>query len=163
MPDLVDFKSHCVDISLNILLKDRTTEKNIIFATDAYDSIEFTTSITKKLILQEGYVDIRPRVSKSLEEQTQRTRRKAEVFTPSWICNKMNNHCDAEWFGKENVFNIEKEDSWISTTEKFNFRKASLGWIILILGDWKLLVVRLLILYPDMILLQEKKFLLKIE
>ena len=44
MPDLVDFKSHCVDISLNILLKDRTTEKNIIFATDAYDSIEFTTS-----------------------------------------------------------------------------------------------------------------------
>ena len=51
MPDLVDFKSHCVDISLNILLKDRTTEKNIIFATDAYDSIEFTTSITKKLIL----------------------------------------------------------------------------------------------------------------
>lgn len=85
MPDLVDFKSHCVDISLNILLKDRTTEKNIIFATDAYDSIEFTTSITKKLILQEGYVDIRPRVSKSLEEQTQRTRRKAEVFTLSLI------------------------------------------------------------------------------
>ena len=128
MPDLVDFKSHCVDISLNILLKDRTTEKNIIFATDAYDSIEFTTSITKKLILQEGYVDIRPRVSKSLEEQTQRTRRKAEVFTPSWICNKMNNHCDAERFGKENVFNIEKEDSWISTTEKIQFPEGK-SWM----------------------------------
>ena len=40
----------------------------------------------------------------------------------------MNNHCDAEWFGKENVFNIEKEDSWISTTEKIQFPEGK-SWM----------------------------------
>jgi len=122
MSDLIDLKSHSVNTVLNLLLKDRTTNKNIIFATDAYDNIDFTTEITKKLLLS-GSVDIRPRVLKSLEEQTQRTRKKAEVFTPAWICNKMNNHCDTEWFGRENVFNIEQNHNWIATTEKITFPK----------------------------------------
>lgn len=120
MSDLIDLKSHPVDMALNVLLKDRTTEKNIIFATDAYDNIDFTTGITKKLLLSDS-LDIRPRVSKSLEEQTRRTRKKAEVFTPAWICNKMNNHCDAEWFGRENVFNTEQDHDWIPTREKIEF------------------------------------------
>lgn len=85
---------------LKTLLKDRTTGQNIIFATDAYDNINFTTHITAKLLLDDS-VDIRPRVSKSMEEQNIRTRKKAEVFTPSWICNKMNNHCDTEWFDRD--------------------------------------------------------------
>lgn len=122
MSDLIDLKSHSVNTVLNLLLKDRTTNKNIIFATDAYDNIDFTTEITKKLLLS-GSVDIRPRVLKSLEEQTQRTRKKAEVFTPVWICNKMNNHCDTEWFCRENVFNIEQNHNWIVTTEKITFPK----------------------------------------
>ena len=120
MSDFIDLKSHPVDMALNVLLKDRTTEKNIIFATDAYDNIDFTTAITKKLLLSDS-LDIRPRVSKSLEEQTRRTRKKAEVFTPAWICNKMNNHCDAEWFGRENVFNTEQDHDWIPTREKIGF------------------------------------------
>ena len=123
MPNLIDFKAHSIDIALNILLKDRTTEKNIIFATDTYKGVEFTTAVTKKLLL-EDYINIYPRISKSLEEQTDRTRKKAEVFTPAWVCNKMNNHFDTEWFGRENVFNTEKENSWISTTEKIKFPKG---------------------------------------
>lgn len=68
-----------------------------------------------------------PRVSKSLEQQAERTRKKAEVFTPSWICNKMNNHCDEEWFGRPNVFNTEDGQSWILTEDvkiqKHNFKQ----------------------------------------
>lgn len=120
MTKLIDFTSSNIKSVLKTLLKDRTTGHNIIFATDAYDNIEFATPITAKLLLDDS-VDIRPRVSKSMEEQNIRTRKKAEVFTPSWICNKMNNHCDTEWFGHEDVFNIEQEHEWVPTEEKIEF------------------------------------------
>lgn len=35
--------------------------------------------------------------------------KKAEVFTPAWLCNLMNNHCDEDWFGRSDVFNVENE------------------------------------------------------
>lgn len=117
---LIDFTSPHVKSVLRTLLKDRTTGGNIIFATDAYENMSFTTEITESM-LYKSEVDIRPRVSKSMEEQAMRTRKKAEVFTPSWICNKMNNHCDTEWFGRENVFNIETEREWITTKENISF------------------------------------------
>lgn len=120
MSDLIDLKSHPVSVVLNLLLRDRTTEKNIIFATDVYDGVDFTTPITEK-ILSGNTVNIRPRVSKGIKEQVLRTRKKAEVFTPSWICNKMNNYCDAEWFGRENVFNVEQGHEWIPIKDKIDF------------------------------------------
>ena len=120
MSDLIDLKSRPVNIALNRLLKDRTTDKNIIFATEAYDGVNFTTPLTKKLLFGD-MIDIRPRVLKSLSEQALRTRQKAEVFTPSWICNKMNNHCDNEWFGRENVFNREQDQAWLTSEGKIEF------------------------------------------
>lgn len=33
----------------------------------------------------------------------------------------MNNHCDTEWFGHEDVFNIEQEHEWVPTEEKIEF------------------------------------------
>lgn len=39
----------------------------------------------------------------------------AEVFTPSWVCNKQNNLVDEKWFGYANPFNIEQEKTWIAT------------------------------------------------
>ena len=65
--------------------------------------------------------EIQPRVLKNKEQQQERTKAKAEVFTPSWICNKMNNHCDEEWFGRKNVFNTEQEQGWLVNTEKVGF------------------------------------------
>lgn len=65
-----------------------------------------------------------PRVEKDKAQQQKRTRNKAEVFTPSWICNKMNNICDNEWFGRANVFNTEIENKWISTKEKIEFSSS---------------------------------------
>ena len=50
---------------------------------------------------------IRPRIEKNLEEQQLRTKKKAEVFTPAWLCNQMNNYLDEDWFGNKNIFNVE--------------------------------------------------------
>lgn len=53
-----------------------------------------------------------PRVDKRLEDQRKRSVSRAEVFTPSWICNKQNNLVDQAWFGREDgLFNVEAVDS----------------------------------------------------
>lgn len=115
MKSLIDINSYPVNIVLSSLLKDKTTKKNIIFATNAYsdNDIDEHTQITIDVLKGLNPTVIQPRVTKSLEQQAQRTRKKAEVFTPSWICNKMNNHCDEEWFGRANVFNTELEQDWV--------------------------------------------------
>lgn len=127
-PD-IDIKENyikCLDDELlSILLKDRSSGKNIIWATDTYaekgaqyDSWE---PITVKLITGRYGKVIRPRIDKSQKEQKIRIKDKAEVFTPSWICNEMNNHLSDEWFGKKNVFNIEKEKTWTTNKNKIQF------------------------------------------
>ena len=130
MEKLIDFKSYPVQKVLKQLLKDKTTKQYIMFATDAYSEqhpeIDVKTQMTPELLmgLEDKDIIIQPRGTKSLEEQSQRTRKKAEVFTPSWICNKMNNHCDTEWFGRENVFNVEGDKNWEPTEEKIEFPKG---------------------------------------
>lgn len=123
--NLIDINAYPIRDVMSLLISDKTTKKNIIFATDAYQDsgIEPRTQITKELLLGMDALKIQPRVLKSLQEQSERTRKKAEVFTPSWICNKMNNHCDNEWFGREGVFNQEDGQSWIVNTAKIGFAK----------------------------------------
>lgn len=126
MARLIDFQSYPVNKMLKALIKDKTTKKNIIFATNVYleynSGITETSQLTESFLKRMGNSVIQPRVLKSQEEQAERTKKKAEVFTPSWICNKMNNHCDAEWFGRENVFNIENNDnSWSVVEDKISF------------------------------------------
>lgn len=53
---------------------------------------------------------IMPRVLKSRDTQSTRSRDMAEVFTPSWICNAQNNLIDEAWFGRKDVFNTEYAD-----------------------------------------------------
>ena len=90
---------------LEILLKDKTTGKNIIWATDNYSKYgELYNSekeIKIELITSRHGGIIKPRIEKSKTEQQQRVRQKAEVFTPSWICNMQNNKVDEEWFGRK--------------------------------------------------------------
>ena len=53
---------------------------------------------------------VTPRVKKRKEEQERRTAQKAEVFTPSWICNEQNNLVDEAWFDrKDKLFNKPKQ------------------------------------------------------
>ena len=110
---------------LEILLKDKTSGKNIIWATDNYSKYgELYTSekeIKIELITSRHGGVIKPRVEKSKEERLQRVRQKAEVFTPSWVCNLQNNLVDEVWFGRKDVFNVEKERSWEATKEKIQF------------------------------------------
>ena len=110
---------------LNILLKDNSSGKNIIWATDDYTQYDETYTkdrqITVFSVTGKNGTIIKPRVEKTKQEQLTRVRDKAEVFTPSWICNKQNNLVDNAWFGRENVFNVEQEKTWTATQEKITF------------------------------------------
>lgn len=110
---------------LTILLKDRTSGKNIIWATDNYVNKGFGYKSEDYISIESitGYHGsvIKPRSEKSKKEQADRIRNKAEVFTPSWICNKQNNLVDNAWFGIEGVFNTEIDKTWISTSEPIQF------------------------------------------
>ena len=131
MDKLIDLNTYPVSDNLKALLKDKTTKKNIIFATSVYSSkgtpIKETEQITEEILKGFTQYEIQPRVLKNKEQQQERTKAKAEVFTPSWICNKMNNHCDEEWFGRKNVFNTEQEQGWLVNTEKVKFDTED-GW-----------------------------------
>ena len=115
------------DDVLFLLLKDMTTKKNIIFATSDYDeldkSINCETQISKKILSKYKEYIIKPRVMRSEEVKSKRTKDKAEVFTPSWLCNLMNNHLDDEWFGKKNVFNKVKDKTWKTNKKTVVFNK----------------------------------------
>lgn len=116
----------CLDTELlSILLKDRSSGKNIIWATDIYASkgasYDSWEPITVKLITGRLGKIIRPRIDKSQKEQKIRIKDKAEVFTPSWICNEMNNHLCDEWFDSKDVFNIAKDKTWIVNNNKIPF------------------------------------------
>lgn len=111
---------------LDIILKDRTTGKNIIWATDIYETYKpegyaFYDEITTERITGENKMVIRPRVRKSKEEQEHRSKDKAEVFTAAWICNKQNNLIDSAWFGSASPFNSETEDGWTPNYDKILF------------------------------------------
>lgn len=104
---------------LDILLKDRTTDENIIWATNDYTAhgkfYEATEQIYANQITGDHSNLIQPRVSKAHEQKNSRTRNKAEVFTPPWICNAQNNLVDEHWFGRPNVFNIQQDNTWTAT------------------------------------------------
>ena len=131
MDKIIDLNAYPVRNLLKLLLKDKTTKQNIIFATSAYSTdgnpIKETDQMTETILRGFNSCEIQPRVLKSQEQQQERTKAKAEVFTPSWICNKMNNHCDEEWFGRKNVFNIEQDQGWQVNTEKVEFDTED-GW-----------------------------------
>lgn len=127
--NLIDVKENYIyhlDIELlDILLKDRSSGKNIIWATDNYASrgcgYQSYDYITVQSVTGYNGNVVKPRVEKSKKEQAERIKQKAEVFTPSWICNKQNNLVDNAWFGEDFVFNTESEKTWTSTKEKIPF------------------------------------------
>ena len=109
---------------LDILLSDHSSGKNIVWATNNYaahgKSYYEDQCISSKLI--SGYMRkiVKPRIEKSQREQKKRSRDMAEVFTPSWVCNKQNNLIDEQWFGHKGAFNIENEDnSWTPSESMF--------------------------------------------
>lgn len=106
---------------LELLLTDHSRSRHrvscgthIIWATDDYKHLGsryfFAHPITADIITGDNGRIIRPRVAKSHDVQQGRVRQRAEVFTPSWVCNAQNNLIDDAWFGRINVFNTENPD-----------------------------------------------------
>lgn len=110
---------------LNILLKDQTTGNNICWGTEHYTNMGQDyypqEPIKKSLISGRNSGIIRPRVVKAVEEKVKRTKDKAEVFTPSWVCNEQNNLVDEAWFGRKDVFNVVDNQTWKSTQNRITF------------------------------------------
>lgn len=117
----------------SILLKDKTTNKNIFWATDNYqylgDEYHFFSRIRIELITGKNNKVIMPRVLKNKTLQNIRIKNMAEVYTPAWICNAQNNQIDNTWFQRKDVFNNEEIDSsdsglkWKTNYEKIIFPK----------------------------------------
>lgn len=94
------------DNLLEFLLEDKTTSKNILWATDSYATMGELfapqAEIITELVTGEYGTLIQPRAVKSKEEQLYRTREKAEVFTPLSIVKQMNEACDSKRITKKN-------------------------------------------------------------
>ena len=108
---------------LKLLLKDRTTGRHILWGTDAYADRGPDYARDQEMeigqIVGENLGLLKTRAQKAAEQQTERTRQHAEVFTPAWICRMMNDQADAEWFGRENVFFLPDG----TPTEQINFKE----------------------------------------
>ena len=126
MEQLIDFHAPEVQAVLDTLLKDRSTGKNIIWATDPpeelqtvmYEPVTDRSQITTQQLGLTHYEVVLPRMMKQTDTQQQRTRKKGEVFSPAWVCNKMNNALDADWFGalgageSAGQFTVELPQGW---------------------------------------------------
>lgn len=111
---------------LRALLKDMTTGENIVWATDDYadtygERFEKDRKITDNLVTGRYWNVIMPRTAKLKSKQDDRTKKRAEVFTPSWVCNKQNNLVDEHWFGRKDVFNEERGTEWLVFHDKIDF------------------------------------------
>lgn len=124
LPDIME-SGYKTEI-LSALLCDRSSNKNIIWATDDYADrgagYRFSDTIEVPLITGENEGLIKPRNEKAKSVQQSRSRQKAEVFTPSWVCNRQNNLIDEAWFGRKDVFNHENDDhTWTAITNPILF------------------------------------------
>jgi hypothetical protein len=111
---------------LEQLLRDHTTKRNIFWATHDYEHLgegyQYFDTIQPERITGENGLIVKPRVLKTKEQQTDRSKDMAEVFTPSWVCNAQNNLVDEAWFGRKEVFNSEDTED-TESTEKAEQRK----------------------------------------
>ena len=83
---------------LDTLLRDQTTGKYIFWATHDYEALGsdygYYSEILPHLIMGGGGMVVRPRVLKSREQQTDRVKDMAEVFTPSRVVKMMVDYLD---------------------------------------------------------------------
>ena len=85
---------------VDILLRDNTTGKNIIWATNDYK--EFGYEAEQEINSAQVHI-IRPRYEKIREHQKNQNREKAEIFTPSWLCNKQKITCRKSTLKNPNI------------------------------------------------------------
>ena len=76
-----------------------------------------------------------PRTHKQSAAQQARTRKRGEVNTPAWLCCKMNDFLDADWFGPKrgSPFTVELPQGWQTVPEPVPFapgkcENSTPGW-----------------------------------
>lgn len=101
---------------------------HIFWATHDYEQLgvgySYSDEIARELITGEHSDVIMPRVLKNKAVQKKRVKKKAEIFTPSWVCNYMVNNVDEKFFGRRVVFNEELGEEgreWRTVREKITF------------------------------------------
>lgn len=109
---------------LDILLIDRTkstarTTKNIIWANEnyiryGYKDYSAEAQIKPNLVTGNRGQLIMPRALKSREMQKERTKSKAEVFTPTWIVKKQNDEVDKDYLNDELETYVNRK--WLEIT-----------------------------------------------
>lgn len=109
---------------LEILLLDRTastpnTHQNIIWANDNYKkygstAYSATAQIRPELITGKHGTLIMPRALKTKTLQKERTKTKAEVFTPTWIVKMQNDAVDENYINDD--FEIYIKRKWLEIT-----------------------------------------------
>lgn len=125
---------------LATLLRDHTLSgtspedfKHIKWATNDYESLGNGFGYEDEIQVENitgihGNV-IQPNICKDKETQRNRIKDKAEVFTPSWVCNAQNNLVDRAWFDGKDVFNTENADhTWNTTHSPIQFPKPNHRW-----------------------------------
>ena len=109
---------------LDILLIDRTTstvktKKNIIWANENYiqfDRKAYAATAQMKAELVTGVMGqiIKPRALKNRQLQKERTKAKAEVFTPTWVVKKQNDEVEKDYV-KDDLETYVKR-TWLEIT-----------------------------------------------
>jgi len=128
-------KAHRSKLSPTAVSIIEPTVSSAIWATDNYEELGhgFSTTIADTVAQkgQEALELIVPRKDKAKAIQKKRTKDKAEVFTPSWVCNLQNNLADDHSI-REGAFNRTEDDgkSWIpSDGAVFENLEEAVGYI----------------------------------
>ncbi len=100
---IADCLSRYGSVVLATLLQDRTTGKNIVWADGEYSKLGEGYGTYDEITIEKicGGRFVEPRVAKAVDQQAWRTKEKAEVFTPSWLCKQMVDCLDDAFFGVE--------------------------------------------------------------
>lgn len=108
---------------LKLLLVDRTTStqsktKNIIWASEDYLEVGKSYSPSNQMTIKQitgKHADlIIPRSMKSKEVQKDRTKKKAEVFTPTWVIKKQNESVEESFIDDDLLTYLER--TWLEIT-----------------------------------------------
>lgn len=109
---------------LDILLMDRTTstpktKKNIIWANENYikhgnEAYVAIAQMRPELVTGQMGQIIKPRALKSKEMQKERTKSKAEVFTPTWIVKKQNDAVEKDYLDDDLETYVKR--TWLEIT-----------------------------------------------
>ena len=109
-----------------ILLADRSSGAFIRWACNAYTTHGESYAADQEIYPHQVHL-IQERTRKTQEEQRDRTKKSAEVFTPAWLCNAMINARDAVYLGREEVFNRMEAPSWTPTRKTIDFPTTASG------------------------------------